>query len=255
MDNTANQQLAIVVSSCDAYSDVWPAFFTLFFRYWPDCPYQVYLIGNKQSWPDTRIKTILINPDRRWSDNLRAALDQVREKYILYMQEDYLLQAKVDANKISQLFNFVIQEKAACLRLQPTPGPDLPYQNNPEIGEISKTEDYRVSLQAAIWDKQAMLSLLADGEDGWQMEFEGTKRSRQVPMKFLSVKRDVPRPLPYFCTAVLKGKWMRQAVEFCRKENIAIDTGKRPVRSFADDFKDKAKGLAVKIYFALKPKK
>lgn len=33
----------IVVSTCDAYRDLWPAFFALFKRYWPDCPYKIVL--------------------------------------------------------------------------------------------------------------------------------------------------------------------------------------------------------------------
>ena len=41
-----NSQYAVVVSSCDAYSDAWKPFFKLFFKYWSDCPFPIYLVTN-----------------------------------------------------------------------------------------------------------------------------------------------------------------------------------------------------------------
>ena len=32
----SGEKLAILVVSCDRYSDLWPAFIELFYRYWPD---------------------------------------------------------------------------------------------------------------------------------------------------------------------------------------------------------------------------
>ena len=34
---------AILILSCDKFSDLWKPFFDLFWKYWPDCPYNVYL--------------------------------------------------------------------------------------------------------------------------------------------------------------------------------------------------------------------
>ncbi len=41
-----NSELAILVCSCDKYADVWEPFFKLFFKFWPDCPYPIYLLSN-----------------------------------------------------------------------------------------------------------------------------------------------------------------------------------------------------------------
>lgn len=50
--------VAVVVASCDAYADLWEPFFRLFRRYWPDCPYPVYLGSN--------FRTYRINPSGLW---------------------------------------------------------------------------------------------------------------------------------------------------------------------------------------------
>jgi hypothetical protein len=44
--NNSSDNLAVIVVSCDLYSDVWKPFFTLFFKYWNDCPFPVYLTSN-----------------------------------------------------------------------------------------------------------------------------------------------------------------------------------------------------------------
>ena len=34
---------AVVVCSCDKYSDLWDPYFELFKKFWADCPYPVFL--------------------------------------------------------------------------------------------------------------------------------------------------------------------------------------------------------------------
>lgn len=236
MTETLNST-SIVVSSCDKFQDVWNPFFTLFFRYWPDCPFPIFLIANRLSYPDDRVKTILTDEDRGWAANLRLVLDKVPTPYVLYLQEDYLLEGKADTATILALAAYLSQHRAGCLRLYPSPGPDLPCADNNHLGVISKTAPYRVSLQAALWDKEVLRSLLVDGESGWDMEIKGTERSRSQDVPFFSVKRDPATDqvtnlaLPYFCTAIVRGRWVRQAVKLCQSEGLIIDARRRPIET------------------------
>ena len=43
---TPGQLCSVLVPSCDAYADLWIPFFALFWRYWSDCPFPVYLGTN-----------------------------------------------------------------------------------------------------------------------------------------------------------------------------------------------------------------
>ena len=41
-------RIGIVVPSCDKYSDLWPYFFNNFYKYWYNCPLNIYLISNEK---------------------------------------------------------------------------------------------------------------------------------------------------------------------------------------------------------------
>jgi len=81
---TKNKDVAILVSSFDGFSDLWSPFFMLFWRYWPDCPYPVYLISNNKIYENPRITTIMVGEDRHWSGNFITALYRVPHSVIIY---------------------------------------------------------------------------------------------------------------------------------------------------------------------------
>jgi hypothetical protein len=210
----------IVISSCDRYSDAWGPFFTLFFRYWPDCPFPIYLISTGRQFPDARVTTVPFPVDLGWSGNLIGTLKQITEPYIIYFQEDYFLKAKVDTDQVRSALDFIRNENAAYLRLY-RPYPDLPYKNHTLIGAISLNAPYRNCTQTAIWKTDLLLSLLRPGETGWDFELRGgLERSRQLPEPFLAYKQPV---INYVCTAILRGEYMWDAVRFCRREGIKLD--------------------------------
>ena len=57
----------ILVVSCDQYADVWPAFFELFFRHWPDCPGSVHLGTNFKAYDDPRVRMLRVGRDVTWA--------------------------------------------------------------------------------------------------------------------------------------------------------------------------------------------
>lgn len=228
-------RVCILISSCDRYSDLWDPFFTLFFKHWPDCPYPVYLSANNLEYDRQGVKTINIGDDTDWSSGFRKTLEKISQPYVIVLMEDYLLTGSVDTAMVDRLTDYMESKKVACLRLFPCPGPDLPCLDNQEIGEISKGSAYRLSLQAAIWEKKILMELLREGESAWELELNGTKRTNDLDLPFLSIKG--LSPIPYYCTAVVKGKWVKEAVELCKKEGIKVDLKKRPVQTFIDRLK------------------
>jgi hypothetical protein len=241
VDMDSATDVAVLVSSCDRFQDLWRPFFKLFRRFWPDCAYPVFLITNQLDYAHDAVTTLKCGPDRGWASNMRAALRSLPFDYLLYMQEDYLIHRSVDDARIRSLIGIMRETGAGCLRLYPCPGPDTPLAGFQDVGLISKGSDYRVSLQAAVWDKRTLGKLLVDGETGWEMELRGTKRSDRLDVRFLSVPRDPVTEensdpaLPYLCTAVVRGKWRPDAVEFCRSYGIEIDLARRPVLSPSDN--------------------
>lgn len=218
---------AVIVSSCDAFADVWQPFFTLFFRYWPDCPFPVYLVSNYKEYKDSRVIPIKVGEDKKWATNMKMALKQVLTPYVLTMFEDFFLEQRVDTKYINSLLKYINKAKAAYVRLFPSPPPDKFFSNTLNLGEISKSASYRASLQASIWDKDIFYGIIKDGETAWDVEVKGTIRSYKIKQPFLSVKA----PALYYNprTAVIRGKWNYDVVKFCRREEIKINTQKRPI--------------------------
>jgi hypothetical protein len=229
-----NKECFILVPSCDAYSDAWDPFFAFFFKYWPDCPFPIYLISENKVFPDPRVTTITLKKDFGWANNVDMALKQVSGKYFIYFLEDVFLMKKVDTARILRLFEMLKRDNIACLRLYPSPEPDMPYAKGVNEGErlgvIAQNAPYRVSTMTAIWKKESFLNLMKAGENAWQMEWEGTKRSALGSELFLSVYEKNPA-ISYFSTAIKRGKWFYDAVQLCKKEGIYVDTSRRPVES------------------------
>ncbi|MBN1438427.1 MAG: hypothetical protein JW929_03375 [Anaerolineales bacterium] len=223
---------AILVVSCDSYRDVWIPFFTLFFRYWEDCPYPVFLGSNFEGYPDKRVVALSVGEDRDWSSNLHRMLEGIPAEGILLLQEDFLFDRPIHTGRIESYIEYARSRRAACLRLMPIPGPDEGCADQPDLGEIRKGAEYRVSLQAAWWRKECLAAVARDGESPWQFERLGSRRSDSIDAAFLSLREGVDLPLDYFTTAVVRGCWEPGAVELCRRENVPVDLRTRKILPF-----------------------
>ena len=242
-----NKNLCVLISSCDNYSDTWEPFFTLFFKYWRALPFPVYLSSETRSYNHAEVKNILSGKNKEWSQRLMEALNKIESKYVLLLLEDYLLYQTVDTQRIYKLMQVIEETSAAYLRLIPAPEPDVSLPNHKGIGIINKGATYRVSTQAAIWNRDALLSLLVPNESVWQFEYEGTERSNNLPNLFLSLeknKKNTPYPYPYIPTSIVRGKWTHNAVSLCRKENIKLDLNYRKMQTLQEHF-------GINTYFAL----
>ena len=223
------QDMAILVSSCDAYSDAWKPYFESFFAMWPDCPFQIYLLSETKEYFDARL-TVLHTREQSWSRVVRTAFETIPHPYVLYVQEDYFLTERVSTSEILRLLDMVKKEHAACMRLYPSPKPDCSYKNYSDIGSISRGRPYRLSLQATMWDKKIFHDLIKEGESPWQAELEGSARTSQLSQEFLSVKKI--SVFKYICTGIIRGKWTYDALNFFKEKNMHVDLTLREVEPY-----------------------
>ena len=165
VNNESNyNKCSVIISSCDTRDDIWHPFFTLFFCYWPDCPFPVYLISNYKKYDDSRVETISVGEDKGWATNMKTALKQIPTPYVLAMLDDLFLEQRVDTEYVDSLVGYITEVKAVYIRLFPSPFPDKLFSNTLNLGEISKDVPYRTSLQASIWDKYIFCEIIKDGD-------------------------------------------------------------------------------------------
>ncbi len=216
---------SILVLSCDDYADVWPVFFTLFFRYWPDCTLPIYLGANQLRHEDERVTAICVGEDRSWAQSTRLMLENLDTTYVLLFLEDYLLTAPVNSTLVEALMGEMSSTVASFIRFRPSPPPDRPVAGRPLLGELSPGAPYRVSLDIGLWRRETLISLLEDGETAWDMEIVGSRRSDTLPGFYCSTANVFSRT-----NGLERGKWKRYNLPMLRKEDIPLPPG-HPVMS------------------------
>src|SRR5690349_2185528 len=102
--NPIPPSLGIVVTSCDKYSDLWEPFFGQFFKHWPDCPYQVYLVANHKRFEHPKVTTLLAGDDLDWSSTISTAISQLNYSHLMFWIDDAFLVGDVSNQEIDRLF-------------------------------------------------------------------------------------------------------------------------------------------------------
>ncbi len=221
--------VSAVVASYDGSSDIWPGFFALMSRFWPDLPYPLHLISNHLPFSDRRVTVLRVGDDLSWSQTVARGLERVSSRYVLLILDDFFLTAPVDTARVLRLHAAMVAKGAAYLRLVPNPAADTPCADMPEIGAIGKGAPYRTSLQMAFWDRSALLGLLRSEESAWDFEIKGSRRSDAMTEPFLGM-RDGFAAIPYR-HVLRRGKLLPDAIHFFMPLGVHFDTSKRKLES------------------------
>jgi hypothetical protein len=219
--------IAIVVSSCDKFFDTWRPFAFFFRKFWPDCPFPVYLIVNRLQVRSSSIHAINVGRDRGWATNLQTALREVAKPYILYMQDDYFLAGLVNQAQLANDFAYAFEQEAASFCFYGRDPAERGFSPiNDRFGIVSPDSDFRTICQVTLWKRDVLLSALRSGETAWDMEARGSVRTRDLLI--LSYRQAEDSPIPYLKTAVVRGLWLPEALALCRQHNFTIRPRFRP---------------------------
>lgn len=234
--NPITNDLTIFVNTSDNFEDCWEAFFKLFELYWPDCPYPIVLNTETKEYKyeglNITCSKVSLGQSKRlgWSECLMRALDRVETPYILYLQEDYFLEAPVNATLLADLLNEMRVLKLGAIRLSGTDGigPWHPLASSLVV-EVDKNAKWRLSLQAALWNKSVLRSLIRKHETPWQLESYGSFRTRRLKEKICSFNQENTSKFdnqifPYCPTGVVAGRWVGDVVKpLFAEHNINVD--------------------------------
>ncbi len=215
--------LSILILSCDRYADIWPHFFTLFYKYWPDCPWRVFLGTNKIKLNDPKVVSLSIGEDANWADSAQKIVEKIPTDYFLVLLEDFFIRKTIMTNEITNCLLLLKELKGGYLRLRPFPKPDRHIPAYPAIGMIEENAPYRLALQAALWKKDVFLRLVQPGETAWDMEVKGTERSRSIPEAFYCTWDTTI----HYRAGITLGKWSPVGLKICQEEKMQIDFSRR----------------------------
>lgn len=235
MKNTYD--FTIFVNTSDGFEDCWNPFFTLFKEYWNDCNIPIYLNTEFKDYKFnglnitcTKVHAGITERKLTWSECLIKGLEQIETPYVLYLQEDYFFESNVNGEFILSLVNKMSLNtdiKYIGLTDIGNIGPFKSYSQDNNLVIVGNNK-YRISTQAALWDKQILLSYLLPHENGWMFEIFGTLRSKKRSELFLTSNRKLfsryNNPIiSYEHTGIIKGKWHHKMPELFELHNIKID--------------------------------
>ncbi len=232
--------VTVLVNSSDGFEDCWQPFFKLFQTYWPECAYPLVLNTETKTYQhpglDIRSSCVAKGESRRltWSECLMRCLDQISTPYVLYLQEDFFLEAPVRADTLGLFADELRGNRADVIRLMECGGAG-PWHvtNNPLLWRVDQKATYRIALQAALWRKSTLRSHLRAHESPWQLEVFGSRRAqRRRGETVLCVNRDQfhgpgKEIFQYTPTGVVKGQWEHFVPALFAQEGISIDFNKR----------------------------
>jgi len=245
--------LAVLVVSCDAYSDLWSPFFSCLHQFWPDCPYPIYLGSNTKRYEDGRVKTICVGVDRDYSSNLLTMLREIPQQWVLIFVEDVFISSPVDTKRLDEILTVCRKDDIGHFQVLSrhfNQNSVLPHSRcGSFIGiELPIGVPYRVSMSVALWQKETLIEIVQPGESAWELELYGTARSFRSKKRFVLISSKCP-PLFKWVHGVVKRKWTREAAAFVRTRKIVIDETYRPVQHFGSHTYAVVYGMARYSFF------
>jgi hypothetical protein len=236
-----NSLYTVFVNSTDSFEDCWYPFFKLFSKYWGGSNPKIVLNTETKDFSYTGLditcsKVGGSNPTQRlaWGECLLRCLGKINTEIVLYLQEDYFINAPVDVEQIDAFVKIMLNEHYSHISLVTfsNGGPWHPTKY-PLLWEVDQKASYRISMQAGLWRKERLRFYIRKHETPWQFEVWGTKRAHRIKDSFLCIRHDVcdnrqQYIIPYEPTGIVKGKWKREAVYRLFLENgINVDFSKR----------------------------
>jgi hypothetical protein len=233
--------VTLLVNTSDGFEDCWDPFFALLQEHWPGCDWPIVLNTETLHYerPGLNIRCARTAADsaRRpsWSECLMRCLEGVDTPFVLYLQEDYFLEAPVRVDALSGLVDLMRDGHADVIRVMECggAGPWHP-SGHPWLWEVDQQSPARISLQAGLWRREVLQRQLRRHESPWQLEVFGTGRARRRRgERVMCVNRDLfhgpgREILPYTPTGIVKGRWERHIVtELFARHGITMDFSRR----------------------------
>ena len=175
--NDKNNKLAMLLLSCDNYSDLWDDFFNLREKFWPDCPYTWYVVTESKDYTRANVEVIKCGKDLNWAGRFRKAVKSVDNALIGVFLEDYFINATVDNERIEGLVDFAMEKGVDFLDLGNVFKHKINQSNKQYYADhlivIDKHLRYGLDTAAAIWKKEYLLNKLGDEDySAWKFEID-----------------------------------------------------------------------------------
>ncbi|MDP3913240.1 MAG: hypothetical protein Q8R96_05830 [Bacteroidota bacterium] len=216
----------VFISSSDSYSDLWPMFFDMFQKYWPNFKGKIYLNTEFKIFEHESLNIICTNVGKynSFGKTFRAGLDKVDSEVVILIMIDYLFMGKVKVEKLYEYLEFFKLNDLDSLCLVHQNYRQMEHSLNEELSFVIPPSRDMFSFQTAFWKKSMLYKMALPHENPWTSEWYGTQRANKMKIKLACPSDQAYNPIPYDPAGCLhKGKWLDNAITHLKSLNYDID--------------------------------
>jgi hypothetical protein len=237
----------VYIDSIDSYSDIWPIYFDMFYKYWPEFEGTIFLNTETKTYQHDKFNIVCtkIGKFKDYGKRFRAGLDLIESDWVMYFPVDCIFMGEVDRKKLDRYFRFFYENQLDSFSLVYQSYRELKQTNISGISLVIPPSDNMFSTQISFWKKSTFYKMVLPHENPWSAEWYGTRRANTLKIKLACPSSWADNPLPYDLHGCLgRGKWLKNAIEHLNQLNYQVDYELRgfyvePILTISQRLKDK----------------
>lgn len=209
--------ISLIVGSCDKYEFIWDKFFTLFDKYWDHTiNIDKYFLTQYKPAQNKYFIPLCLKDDI-WTVFARSALDHIKTKYVLWMQDDYFLRKTISRERFEEYYAFIQKNNVERFGIH-----DNSYlYTYADLGNgyqrFAQNSLYTISMQASIWETEFLKWCLdQNAETNWQFEIDGSQRLNSRPHNIYAQFQNPS----WYLEALKQGKYTEDYHNICKEEKL-----------------------------------
>ena len=225
--------VAVLINSCDAYTDVLDYFFFFYKKFW-NCPYKTYLNMEDVAYKNDILEKTFVFGKTAWSKRLIKCLKEIEQEFVIMFLDDFFLVDYVDQKKLDECVSRMQNDRSiGYFMFEPHLSDKFGMPKEDDyFRKRDKRERYLCSAQIILWRKSYLLRVMRKRESPWEFETYGTFRMRHYKEKLYVLNTDAPPVFPYSfrgegAVGIVAGQWSKGNVALFEKYNLECDFSKR----------------------------
>ena len=234
----------VLIPTCTAFADTWAPGIACLRKFWTDCAYDVVWMNDGEKpdvplvglWPGrvgNRVFASRSLSSRGWCKRILAEEwihpgdnGNAPWKLILMFLDDMFLCAPPDEARLDEAIS-LMRGHAEIDAIQLYHRDDCVEMYGQSIFfRLAPGAPYPITTGPCLWRPSALRRAAALGGTAWDFELRG---SREAP-KYTVLSCGAESVMPVQYTAITRGEWEPGALEFLRREGIAVDASRRGTR-------------------------
>lgn len=231
-------KVAILICSCDFYSDCWEPIIYSFNKFWPDCEYDKMIVSNHKDTTIAEAKIVKVGDHKGWASDTLKAVEMTDYDYYIYFQEDYWLNKQVDNKAIKQHIRHCEENGVEYLKITP----DLANCDKYRLDSCSDycknplNAKYTINTAIAIWHRSLFKKVCLPGDTGWDFEYKIVdyikKNHIDINSEVLHSSIVISKGITAIpANGIQRGKWTPAGVKFLKENGFEEQLRQRKAQS------------------------